>query len=46
MRSIPAPDDGTGESWPVRALRILKLLLTVVLLAFAVWNAVTGTIPV
>ena len=41
----PAADDSPSRSWPVRLLRVVKLLLTVILLAIAVWRALIGPIP-
>ena len=44
---LPSADDGDSpaRSLPVRALRLLKLLLTVILLAIAVWQGLTGILP-
>lgn len=39
-------DDTVLDRRPARWLRLLKLLLTVILLAIAVWRAVIGPIPV
>ena len=42
MWSPPANRQDRPEEWATRWLRVLKLLLTVVLLALAVWNALSG----
>ena len=39
------PDDSVLDPRPERWLRLAKLLLTVILLAIAVWRAVTGILP-
>lgn len=41
----PGPESAPSRSWPVRVLRVLKLLLTVILLAIAVWQALSGAVP-
>ena len=39
------PDDSILDRRPARWLRLVKLVLTVALLAIAVWRAVTGVLP-
>ena len=43
MASPSASNDGQ-PAWPVRWLRLAKLVLTVILLALAVWNAAAGAL--
>ena len=44
MWSPPANPEGRPDARVVRWLRVLKLLLTVILLAVAVWNAFGGSV--
>ena len=44
MWSRPAESEDPPGGRPVRWLRVLKLLLTVILLAIAVWNALSGAV--
>lgn len=41
-RGHATDDDGPAATRAVRWLRVLKLLLTVVLLALTIWNALGG----
>ena len=42
MWPLTARSEDPPDLTPVRWLRVLKLLLTVILLAIAVWNAIAG----
>ncbi|AHG05384.1 hypothetical protein HALDL1_14420 [Halobacterium sp. DL1] len=42
MRAHGDPDDGAPSALAVRALRVLKLLLTVLVLALTLLRALTG----
>lgn len=42
MWSLTAQSEDQPDLQAVRWLRVLKLLLTVILLAIAVWNALSG----
>lgn len=44
MWSLPANREDLPDLRAVRWLRVLKLLLTVILLAIAVWNALAGAV--